>query len=68
MAEQIGPLQTVERPAAANQAAIGSLETVGNTALTNTNATITNNFATIKTLVNQLRTDLIAVNIIKGSA
>ena len=68
MPDQIGSLQAVDRPASANQAAIGALEAIGNTATTNQNVTITNNFTTIKTLVNQLRTDLIAANIIKGAA
>ncbi len=61
MPVQIGSLQAVDQPASASQAAIGTLETQSNSA-------ITNNFTTVKTLVNQLRTDLIAANIIKGSA
>lgn len=57
----------VVQPTNAAQAAIGTLEDVTNTASTNTNSAINNNFATIKTLVNRLRTDLVAIGIIKGS-
>lgn len=75
---EIAPLATADKvgfwgatpavqPTSANQAAIGTLETIGDTSSSNESATITNNFTTIKTLVNQLRTDLVAVGLIKGS-
>ena len=67
MPDQIGNLQAVSRPSGATQAAAVAT-TVTNTATTNANATINTNFANVTTLVNKLRTDLIAANIIKGSA
>ena len=63
---QIGNLQAVAQPASASQAAIGAFQVVSNTAAGMSNTT--NNFNTIKTLVNQLRTDLVTVGIIKGEA
>lgn len=57
-----------DQPASANQAAV-TFETVGNVQ-TNNSATvqITNNFSTIITLVNQIRTDLVELGLQKGSA
>jgi len=55
------------QPTNVSQAAIGAFEAIGNTATTNASSSITNNFNTVKTLVNRLRTDLIAIGLIKGS-
>ena len=57
----------VIQPTSGDQAVIGAFEAIGNTATTNASSSITNNFNTVKTLVNRLRLDLIAVGIIKGS-
>ena len=68
MPKQIGSLQAVDRPASASQAAI-TTTAIANAAWSNSVAYNLNaDLTSIKTLVNQLRTDLIAVNIIKGSA
>ena len=68
MPTQIGNLQTVDQPASANQAAAVATTFSGNTATSNATATFNSNFSNVTTLVNRLRTDLIAVGIIKGSA
>lgn len=59
---------TVVQPASANQAAIGTLTTIANTDTVDQSTGINANFAAIKTLLNQLRSDLVAAGLIKGSA
>lgn len=57
----------VVQPASANQAAL-SLDVDVTGADTVDKAAINTNFTALQTLVNQLRTDLIALGLIKGSA
>jgi len=57
----------VVQPASGNQAAL-SLDTDVTGGDTVDKTAIDNNFSSIQTLVNQLRTDLIAAGVIKGSA
>ena len=57
----------VVQPASGNQAALSSdTDVTGGDTVDKT--AIDNNFSSIQTLVNQLRTDLIAAGVIKGSA
>ena len=68
--EKIGFWNTtpVDQPASANQAAAVQTTFAGNTATTNATATFNSDIANVTTLVNQLRTDLVEIGIIKGSA